>query len=95
MKSVIKSNAKTSLTTSRHDLEVFCKKVFVKVSQNSQENSCAEVSFACNFNKNGSLELVVSYYFCEIALLRQSAKGKCVQIFPRKVFICFEYIQIK
>ena len=35
--------------------EVFYRKVFLKVSQNSQENSCAEVSFSCNFNKNEAL----------------------------------------
>ena len=48
--------------------EVFYKIVFSKVPQNSQENSCAEVSLLWNFNKNKALELVVSYELDEIAL---------------------------
>ena len=39
--------------------EVFYKIVFSKVLQNSQENSCAEVSFLCSLNKNEGLELAV------------------------------------
>ena len=30
---------------SRSRPEVFCKKVFLKILQNSQENTCAKVSF--------------------------------------------------
>ena len=52
--------------------EVFCKKVFLKISQNSQENICARVSFfirlqaeACNFIKKENLTQVFSYEFCE------------------------------
>ena len=42
--------------------EVFCKKVFLKISQNSQENTCARVSF---FNKE-TLEQMFSCEFCDI-----------------------------
>ena len=48
--------------------EVFYKIVFSKVPQNLQENSCAEVSLSCNFDKNKALKLVVSYELDEIAL---------------------------
>ena len=48
--------------------EMFYKIVFSKVPKNSEESSCAEVSFSGNFNKNESLGLVVSYEFCEITL---------------------------
>ena len=47
------------------------KKVFLKISQNSQENSCARASFliklqACNFVKKEILPQVFSCKFCEI-----------------------------
>ena len=38
--------------------------MFLKVSQNSQENSCAEVFFSRNFNKYEALAQVVSFEFC-------------------------------
>ena len=45
------------------------KKVFLEVSLNSQENTCAKVSFlqhyACNFIKIESLAQVFSCEFCE------------------------------
>ena len=50
------------------------KKVFLEISQNSQENTCARVSFfnkvagkACNFIKKESLTQVFSCEFCEIS----------------------------
>ena len=50
------------------------KKMFLEVSQNSQENTCARVSFliklqteACNFIKKETLTQVFSYEFCEIS----------------------------
>ena len=49
--------------------EVFCKKVFLKFSQNSQENTCARVSFLIKFNKvvkKETLAQVFSCEFCEI-----------------------------
>ena len=49
------------------------KKVFLNISQNSQENSCARVSFlikfqvqTCNFIKNETLTQLFFYEFCEI-----------------------------
>ena len=52
----------------------FVKKVFLKISQNSQENTCARVSFliksqaeACNFIKKETMAQVFSYEFCEIS----------------------------
>ena len=49
------------------------KKVFLEISQNSQENTCARVSFliklqaACNFIKKETLAQVFSCEFCEIS----------------------------
>ena len=44
-------------------------KVFLEISQNSQENTCARVSFlkACNFIKNETLAQVFSSEFCGIS----------------------------
>ena len=49
--------------------EVFRKKVFLKISQNSQENASARVSLLikCNFIKKESLVQVFSCEFCEIS----------------------------
>ena len=54
--------------------ELFCKKVFVEISQNSQENTSARVSFliklrawACNFNIRETLAQVFFCAFCEIS----------------------------
>ena len=50
------------------------KKVFLEISQNSQEKTCARVSFlinsrlqACNFIKKETLAMVFSCEFCEIS----------------------------
>ena len=50
------------------------KKVFLEISQNSQENTCARVSFfiklqgsACQFIKKETLTQVFSCKFCEIS----------------------------
>ena len=48
--------------TSSHP-EVFYKKVFLK---NSQENSCAGVSFFCKFHENEALVHVIFCELCEI-----------------------------
>ena len=48
---------------------VFYKKLFLKISQNLQENNCARVSFvlkACNFIKKEALAQVFSWEFCEV-----------------------------
>ena len=45
------------------------KKAFLKILQNSQENTCDRVSFlglACNFIKKETLAQVFSCEFCEI-----------------------------
>ena len=53
--------------------DVFCKKVFLEFSQNSQENTCARVSFQIklqasgNFIKKETLAQVFSCEFCEIS----------------------------
>ena len=53
--------------------KVFCEKVFLKFSQNLQENTCPRVSFlmklqasACNFIKKDTLAQVLPYKFCEV-----------------------------
>ena len=48
------------------------KKVFLEISQNSQKNTCARISFlkklqACNYIKNETLAHVFSCEFCEIS----------------------------
>ena len=49
------------------------KKVFLEISQNLQEKTCARVSFliklpkSCNFNKKETLPRVFSSEFCEIS----------------------------
>ena len=51
----------------------YVKKVFLEISQNSQENTCARVSFliklqaSCNFIKKETLALVFSCEFCGIS----------------------------
>ena len=51
---------------------VLWKKVFLEISQNSQENTCVRASFlikhqACNFIKKEALAQVFSCEFCEIS----------------------------
>ena len=51
---------------------VLCKKLFLEISQNSQENTCARVSFlikmqACNFIRKETLTQAFSGEFCEIS----------------------------
>ena len=45
---------------------VLCKKLFLEISQNSQEKTCARVSFLMKFIKKETLAQVFSYEFCEI-----------------------------
>ena len=54
--------------------ELLCKKVLLEISQNSQENTCARVSFliklkakACNFIKKETLAQVFSREFFKIS----------------------------
>ena len=52
---------------------MFCKKVFLEILQNSQENTCARVFIlmklqeACNFIKIETLAQVFSCQFCKIS----------------------------
>ena len=55
----------------KQPLDVFIKIDVLKILQNSQENTCARVSFliklqACNFIKKETLAQVFSCEFCEI-----------------------------
>ena len=43
------------------------KKLFLESFQNSQENTCARVSEACNFIKKKTLAQMFSCEFCEIS----------------------------
>ena len=52
----------TSWIFSSGRLEEFCKKVFLEISQNSQENTCAS-----NFIKKEILAQIFSCEFCEIS----------------------------
>ena len=45
----------------------FLKMVFLEISQNSQEDTSARVSPACNFIKKENLAQVFSCEFCEIS----------------------------
>ena len=74
----------------RNYLRFSVKKLFLEILQNSQENTCAKVSFliklqvsACNFVKNGTLVQVFFYEFCKtfknnyfIEHLRTTASNK-------------------
>ena len=44
-------------------------KIFLKISQNSKENTCARISRpqACNFIKKETLAQVLSFEFCKIS----------------------------
>ena len=66
-----KKNKQTSIRSSPS--EVLCKKVFLKIYQNSQEKTSTSVSFliklqalVCNFIKKETLAQVFSCKFCEI-----------------------------
>ena len=50
-------------------LKVFCKNVFLEISQNSQKNNCVSLFFkkvAVNFIKNETLAQMFHCEFCEI-----------------------------
>ena len=65
---------KIDLRRSSHQ-QVFYKNVFLKISQNSEENTCVRASFlktlqssVCNFIKKDTLTQVFSCEPCEISL---------------------------
>ena len=67
------SNRKHEKFTKAATGGVLLKKVFLEISQNSQENTCASDSFLIkfqalsNFIKKESLTQVLSFKFCEIS----------------------------
>ena len=67
--------------------EVFYEMMFLEISQNLQENSCAGVSYFSNFNKIEALVQVVSFEFWEILknayCYRTSPVGASGTIFTR------------
>ena len=77
----LRSNVKIWYQISRENLNpeavaqrCSVKKVFLEITQNSQENTCARVSFViklqaetCNFIKKETLAQVFSCEFCEIS----------------------------
>ena len=63
---------------------MFYKKVRLKVLQNSQESSCAQVLFSSNFNKNEAPAQVVSCGFCKISLMSKYKKANVCKCFLRK-----------
>ena len=65
----------------------FVKKVFSEISQNSQENTCARVSFLINFIKKETLE-VSSCEFYEISENTFFTKHLWTTALP---FLCFSY----
>ena len=71
---VITSNEAKERINRSSPAEVFCKKVFLKILQNSKENNCARTSFliklqaeAWNFIKKETLAQMFSCEFCEIS----------------------------
>ena len=57
----------------------FYKKVLLKIGQNSQENTCARISFSSNFNKKEALAQVVSCKFTKFSrtYFLQNTFGGC------------------
>ena len=79
--------------------EVFCKKVFLKISQNSQENTCTRVSFliklqapACSFIKKEALAQEFSCGFCEISKNTFFHRAHLVAASLFIIFIYFQFI---
>ena len=77
---------------------VLLKKVFLKISQNSYENTCARLSFliqkdACNFIKKETLAQVFSCEFCEILRtpFLQNTSGR-YNIFFQLKFLTLSFI---
>ena len=76
-------------------------KVFLEISQNSQENTCARVSFsikcspkACNFIKKETLAQVFSCQFCEISKNTFSYRTLLVAAFDQTLveLVCIIFI---
>ena len=54
--------------------EVFCKKVLLKISQNSQESTCARVFFIIKLQASGLQPFLIEHLRCLLLYLRQSYK---------------------
>ena len=75
LKNKVLKNLTLILLTEAATRGVLCKKVFLEISQNSQENTSARVSFFkqscrpqfCNFIKKETLAQMFSCEFCEIS----------------------------
>ena len=69
----------------------FCKKVFLKISQNSQENTCAKVtcSKVCNFIKKSDSDTCVFCEFREILKNNFSCRTPTVAAFAFSVDLAF------
>ena len=64
--SIITSNLLSWVAAEAATRGVLRKKMFLKISQNSQENPCARVSFLTNFVKKKTLAQVFSCEFCKM-----------------------------
>ena len=78
-------------------VEVFCKKVFLGISQNSQEKTCARISLlACNFIKKETLAQMFSCKFWAnfVNTFFQNTSGRLLLITPssrKEVRNCNQY----
>ena len=89
------------LTSRSRQQRCSVKKVFLEISQNSQENTCVRVSFlikcrpkACNFIKKDTLAQVFSFRFCEISkntfFYRTPWKRNKLLKWSKKLFLSIE-----
>ena len=100
-------SAQTGLFTEAVAERCSAEKVFLEVLQNSQENTCARVSFlinACNFFKKETLTQVFSCEFCEISKNTFSHRTPpvaasailqqklCIKISSDKCICCFYWL---
>ena len=69
--------------------EVFCTKGVLKISQNSQESTCARVCFSIKFIKKETLAQVFSYVFCKIS---KGALNKFLTSIKKPVFKYYLHI---
>ena len=72
-------------------------KVFLEISQNSQENTCARVSFSiklqaepCNFIKKETLAQVFSYELCKISKIIYFCRTPPMAVSEDKIAIMFK-----
>ena len=80
--------------------KLFCKNMFLEISQNSHENTCATVSFlinlqasACNFIKKETLAQVFSCEFCKISKNTFSCRTPTLSAFVEIKFLKYPDLQ--